>query len=119
VDQGKEYNQGITMLPPENFKIQTIAGVGKIQVPPLEEVKRGILNLVHNHPMAGHPGQDEMLWKVQEKYYWPGMNDQTAEYVKGCTICQQNKVLTHKKATLIYQILTSENAWPSKGWQWI
>jgi hypothetical protein len=61
VNQGKEDNQGIMVLPPEKFKIQTMAGVGKIQVPPLEEVKQGILNLVHNHLIAGHPGCDETL----------------------------------------------------------
>jgi hypothetical protein len=44
------------MLPPEKFKIQIIEGEGKIWVPLLEEVKRGILNLVHNHLTAGHPG---------------------------------------------------------------
>jgi hypothetical protein len=109
VDQGKEDNQGITILPPEKFKIQTVTGEGKIQVPPLDEVKQGILNLVHNHLIVGHPGWDETLWKVQERYYWPGMKEWVVEYVKGCTICQQNKVLTHKKTTLIYWIPTSKN----------
>jgi hypothetical protein len=79
-----------------------MAGKGRIRVPPLEEVKRGILNLVHNHPTAGHLGQDEMLWKVQERYYWPGMKEWIVEYIKGCTVCQQNKVLTHRKVTPIY-----------------
>jgi hypothetical protein len=50
-----------------------------------------------------------MLRKVQEKYHWPGMKDWIAEYIKGCAICQQNKILTHRKATLVYQILTEEN----------
>jgi hypothetical protein len=100
------------VLPPEKFRIQTIEGEGKIQVPPLEEVKRGILNLVHNHTTVGHPGQDEMLWKVQERYYWPRMKEWIAEYVKGCAICQQNKVLTHRKITPIYWILMDENTWP-------
>jgi hypothetical protein len=39
VDQGKEDNQGMTVLPLEKFKIQTIAGEEKIWVPLLEEVK--------------------------------------------------------------------------------
>jgi hypothetical protein len=60
-DQGKDDNQGIMVLPPEKFKVQTATGDERIQVPPLEEVKRGILNLVHNHPTAGHPGCDEMI----------------------------------------------------------
>jgi hypothetical protein len=75
VDQGKEDNQGITILPPEIFKIQTNASDDKIWVPLLDKVKRGIMNLVHNHPMARHLGQDETIRKTQEQYFWPGMKE--------------------------------------------
>jgi hypothetical protein len=65
-DQGKQDNQGVMVLPPEKFKIQTMSNKGdrRIRVPALEEVKHGILNLVHNHLTAGHPGWDKMLQKV-------------------------------------------------------
>jgi hypothetical protein len=66
VDQGKSDNQGIMVLPPEKFKVQAMSTNTWIQVPLLEEVKRGILNLIHNHLTAGHLGCDETLWKVQE-----------------------------------------------------
>jgi hypothetical protein len=53
-----------------------------------------------------------MLRKTQERYYWPGMKEWVMEYVKGCTTCQQNKILMHHKAAPIYQILTTENTQP-------
>jgi hypothetical protein len=62
--------------------------------------------------MVGHLGQDKTLQKVQERYYWPGMKEWITEYVKGCMTCQQNKVLTHRKATPMYQIPMNENTWP-------
>jgi hypothetical protein len=111
-DQGQNNNQGITVLPLEKFKIQTIANEGKVWVPPLKEVKWGILNLVHNHPTAGHLGWDESLQKVQERYYWLGMKEWIMEYIKGCMICQQNKVLTHRKIIPIYWIPTNANTQP-------
>ena len=40
------------------------------------------------------------------------MNDWIADYVKGCTTCQQNKILTHKKRTLLYRITTNEGTLP-------
>ena len=55
-DQGKEDNQDITMLPQEKFQISTLAPGEKIQVPPLNEVKRAIMRLMHDDPSAGHPG---------------------------------------------------------------
>jgi hypothetical protein len=89
-DKGQEDNQGVIVLPPDRFKTSAIGSItpeGKVHVLPLNEVKQGIMNLVHDHPSAGHPGWDETLRKTQERYYWPGMKEWIMEYVKGCTTC--------------------------------
>ena len=62
--------------------------------------------------MAGHPGRDETLQKVQQNYWWIGMKKWIEDYVKGCAICQHTKVQTHKWHTPIYQILTTPNTLP-------
>jgi hypothetical protein len=69
------------------------------------------MNLMHDHPSAGHLGHDEMLQKTQEWYYWPGMKEWITEYIKGYATCQQNKTLTHRKPMLVYHIPTETNAW--------
>jgi hypothetical protein len=81
-------------------------------VPLLDIIKRGIMQLMHDLPTARHPGRDETLKKTQERYYWPGMKDWISEYIKGCAICQQNKILTHQRQTPIFRIPTEENARP-------
>jgi hypothetical protein len=116
-DKGQEDNQGVVVIPVEKFKIAAsgtshITPEGKVHVPPLDKVKRGIMQLVHDHPSAGHPGWDKTLWKTQERYYWPKMKEWITEYVKGCATCQQNKILTHRKTTPTYRIPTTENARP-------
>jgi hypothetical protein len=61
VDKGQGDNQGMVVLPAEKFKT-TISATshttpeGKVCIPPLNEVKRGIMQLIHDHPLAGHPG---------------------------------------------------------------
>src|SRR5205807_2654188 len=40
------------------------------------------------------------------------MKEWIAQYVKGCMVCQQNKILTHKKRTPLYCILTKEGTSP-------
>ena len=40
------------------------------------------------------------------------MKEWIADCVKGCTICQQNKILTHHKKTPVYHIPTEPNAQP-------
>jgi hypothetical protein len=58
--------------------------------------------LTHNHPTAGHPGWDETIRKAKKFRSWKGMNEWIANYIKGCAICQQNKILTHQKKTHLY-----------------
>jgi Integrase zinc binding domain len=111
-DQGKEDNKDVIIIPDEKFKIMVMDSEGKINVPNLNEIKRGIMRLVHDLPMAGHPGHDKTLRKTQEHYYWPHMKEWIANYIKGCAICQQNKILTHHKRTPIYHIPTELNAQP-------
>jgi hypothetical protein len=113
-DKGHEDNQGVVVIPPEKFKM-TIATAshitldGKVCVLPLNEVKRGIMQLVHDHPTAGHLGRDKTIQWMQERYYWLKMKEWIMEYVKGCATCQQNKILTHRKTMPTYQIPTKEN----------
>ena len=108
VDQGKNDNQAQTVIPPEKFKISTVTPNDPITV----EMKRAIMLHIHDHPVAGHPGCDETIRKTRALTTWKGMNEWITEYVKGCAICQQNKIQTHKSKTLPFRIGTKNNAHP-------
>jgi hypothetical protein len=69
---------------------------------PSTNQKKALMLLTHDHPTAGHPGQDETIRKAKKFQSWKGMNEWIANYVKGCAICQQNKILTHQKKTPLY-----------------
>ena len=112
MDKGENDNKEVVVLPPEKFTIATAPTQLLIEVPPLDLVKRGIMRLVHDHSLAGHPGRDETLRKAQERYHWPNMKEWIVNYVKGCTICQQNKILTHRTKVPIYGIPTEPHACP-------
>ena len=68
--------------------------------------------MYHDHPSSGHPGRDETLRKVQERFWWPRMKEWIADYVQGCSICQQSKILTHRLKIPMYKIPTVPNARP-------
>ena len=61
-------------------------------VPSNQQLRYNILSQYHDSPTAGHPGRDNMTALVLWHYWWPGMNAWIEQYVKGCTICQQNKI---------------------------
>jgi hypothetical protein len=109
-DDGKEDNKNITMLPPELIRANVNPTPEKISVPAITEVRRGILCLYHDHASAGHPGQDETLRKVQQCFHWPRMKEWIADYVKGCSVCQQSKILTHRAQVPLYKIPTTPDA---------
>jgi hypothetical protein len=54
------------MLPLEKFKtlVENITSEGKVCILLLNEVKRGIMDLIYDHLSARHPRQDEMLRKT-------------------------------------------------------
>ena len=62
-DKGETDNKDVIVLPGDKFVTATIATTpeGKIIVPPILEVKRGIMTLMHDHPTAGHLGRDETI----------------------------------------------------------
>jgi len=70
------------------------------------------MTLIHDHPTAGHPGRDETIRKATEILPWTGMRQWIADYVKGCAVCQQNKIITHKKKIPLYRITTKEGTLP-------
>jgi hypothetical protein len=79
---------------------------------PSEEFLRSILKEIHNHLIASHPGQDKTIRKTRELYQWAKMNQWIMDYIKGCTICQQNKIQTHKKKTPLFGITMTPDMKP-------
>jgi hypothetical protein len=84
----------------------------KLVVPPDDDIQRQIMKVWHNSPPAGHPGRDETTRRVTQRYYWPGAKHWIADYVRGCATCQQNKNLTHRPRTPLYQIPSEPMARP-------
>ena len=141
VDQGKQDNTDIVLLPPSLF-IATAAvqddmlrakvkeaqqkqtaemelwcdtqGVHKLPEGYTKEwrlampsglvLRQELMVQFHNSPTAGHPGRDNTLALVSQHYWWPGMTIWIKRYIAGCALCQQNKICTAKKKTLLYHI---------------
>jgi hypothetical protein len=63
-NQGENNNQEVTILAPHWF-----INAATVHDAPSKDQKRALMLLVHDHPMARHPGQDETIRKV--KWQWP------------------------------------------------
>lgn len=101
----------------------------KLCVPPSK--KREILIENHDNPSAGHGGTAKTLNRIAQRYYWPGMYRDTAQYVAKCITCQKQKPSQQAKAGLMYykntgkpwQTITTDLIGPlprsSQGYCWI
>jgi hypothetical protein len=76
---------------------------GQRLIIPLDQgLKRELMNVWHEGSINGHPGWDETIRCINREYFWPGTRAWITEYIKGCTMCQQNKNLTHHIKTPMF-----------------
>lgn len=83
---------------------------GKIMVPDDDELKRVILESLHDAPTAGHPGRERTRELVSRTYYWPALTSWVHCYVDGCDTCQRNKV-TRGQPVPAQPLNTPEGPW--------
>jgi len=59
----------------------------KVCVPSPEQER--VLREAHDDPTAGHLGVAKTLVRLAKNYYWPGMLQIAAQYVRNCASCQK------------------------------
>jgi hypothetical protein len=100
---GEQDNKGVIMIPPSRCRTAHTNSNNHKQ----------IMMEIHDHPTAAHPIQDETLRRAKQRgIYWKGMKQWIANYIKGCTTCQQNKILTHHLKMVPYCISTAPDTKP-------
>ena len=57
-------------------------------------LREELLRQIHEQ---GHVGAGKMIELVSRHYYWPRLRRSVLDFVRGCTVCQQNKQVTHKE----------------------
>lgn len=68
---------------------------GRIYIPKDDDLRRDLLKLFHDSPVAGHPGKHRTLELLSQDYWWPNMSRFVDNYVKGCAVCQATKPHNH------------------------
>ena len=90
-NQGEQDNKNITVIPLGKFvKLAIFDNNSTPHLRPesSEEQKQEIMVFAHTHPLAGHSGRDETIWKAKQIQSWKGINSWITNYVKGCVMWQ-------------------------------
>jgi len=67
-----------------------------IYIPDSDNLRLCVLQYRHDHPLAGHFGQNWTLELIQREYTWPGLQTFVKDYVWSCTSCARAKTLGQK-----------------------
>ncbi|GKF19157.1 putative reverse transcriptase domain-containing protein [Tanacetum coccineum] len=75
----------------------------RIWVPLKGDVRTLIIDEAHKSKYSVHPGADKMYYDLRDRYWWPGMKKDIAEYVSRCLICLKVKAEHQRPSGLLHQ----------------
>ena len=85
----------------------------RIYAPDTNDLCLRVLHYKHDHPLAGHFGQNHTLELVRHKYTWPGVRTLVKDYVSSCTSCGRAKAPRHRPYGLLKQLPIPTHPWHS------
>ena len=86
---------------------------GRIYVPDAANLRLRVLQYHHDHPLAGHYGQNKTLELVRRAYTWPGIRDFVKNYCRSCVTCMRSKPQRHRPYGLLKQLPIPSRPWDS------
>ncbi|GJZ24884.1 reverse transcriptase domain-containing protein [Tanacetum coccineum] len=79
----------------------TLYYLDRIWVPLKGEVRTLIMDEAHKSKYFVHPGADKMYYDLRDKYWWPGIRKDIAEYVSKCLTCLKVKAKHQRSSGLL------------------
>ncbi|GJU81235.1 putative reverse transcriptase domain-containing protein [Tanacetum coccineum] len=82
----------------------TLYYLDRIWVPLKGEVRTLIMDEAHKSKYSVHPRADKMYYDLRDRYWWPGMKKDIAEYVSKCLTCLKVKAEHQRPSSLLQQL---------------
>mgnify|MGYP005981860971 CR=1 FL=1 len=95
------------------YRVPNVLPSWRIVVPKSQRLE--VLRECHDSPLAAHLGSYKTLERIQELYFWPGMQTHVKRYVSRCSTCSAQKATnvaapglmgSSKKATFPWQLIS-------------
>ncbi|GKA92735.1 putative reverse transcriptase domain-containing protein, partial [Tanacetum coccineum] len=67
------------------------------------EVRTLIMDEAHKSKYSAHPGADKMYFDLRDRYWWPGMKNDIAEYVNKCLTYLKVKAEHQRPSSMLQQ----------------
>ncbi|KAI9112320.1 hypothetical protein K1719_016843 [Acacia pycnantha] len=83
----------------------------RVYVPPVDELRRKILDEAHKSKYTLHPGMVKMYQNMKSELWWPGLKKDVAQYVARCLTCQKVKIEHRRPPGLLQGLEMPEWKW--------
>ena len=89
---------GTLLFPHSSVKDWTYEGghlyhKNRLYIPP--DVRHTLVSSLHSSPALRHAGRFHTKTFLKQDFWWPSLATYVNKFIKGCAICQQNKINTH------------------------
>lgn len=98
-------------LPEYQYKDGILRKQGKIYLCSSGEVRQKIMELIRSTPEGGHSGIATSIKRAELIFFWPTLKKDLAALIKGCEICQRNKVEHVPSPGLLQPLPIPNKAW--------
>ncbi|GKA95007.1 putative reverse transcriptase domain-containing protein [Tanacetum coccineum] len=102
VDESARLEKGLDEMI-EQRSDGTLYYLDRIWVPLKGEVRTLIMDEAYKSKYSVHPGADKMYYDLRDRYWWPGMKKDIAEYVSKCLTCLKVKAEHQRPSGLLQQ----------------
>lgn len=84
---------------------------GRLVLPKDCPLIQTILHEYHDKVIGGHAGELKTFQRIAKEWFWSGMRQKINQYVRACSVCQQNKTSTLKPAGLLQPLPIPSQVW--------
>lgn len=76
-----------------------------------EALHSKVIHWAHSSVLSCHPGVARTMFRIQQRFWWPSMKKNVAEYVAACPVCACNKTSSQVKMGLLQPLPIPHRPW--------
>lgn len=89
------------------------SSISRLYIPDAGDIRVELMVEAHDTKVSGHLGRDKTLERLARDYYWPGMADYVARFIRTCPSCQVNKPSNQLPIGLLMPLAIPAKLWES------
>lgn len=76
-----------------------------------KELRGLVIQLAQISLISCHPGVHRTMFHIKERFWWPDMRKEVAEYIAACSVCAQNKTSNRPPGGLLRPLPVTLRRW--------